>query len=133
MKRVPRLAAALLAGAAVACGDSASAPAGTGGPSRSFALVLEMPDNHTGALLLSISGGTVDSVVAAGDAAVSAVTADGETQVVITGTLPNGGVVARLYAPDGDAAQYRVVVQQAADAVTFERRAPSSYGVTVTP
>ena len=133
MNRAPTLAALLLAGAALARGDSSSAPAGAGGPAASFALVLEAPDDRTGALLLSISGGPVDSVVAAAGTSLATEIAAGETQAVITGSLPNGGVVARLYVPEADAAGYRVVVLQAADAASFERRAPGSYGVAVTP
>lgn len=132
MTRARLLATVLIAGTAVGCGGPAAAPAGSG-PSSSLALVLDAPDDRTGALLLSITGGPVDSVGSAGGTSVATEAAAGETQAVITGSLPDGGVVARLYVPEADAARYRVMVLQAADAASFERRAPGPYGVTVTP
>ena len=133
MKLTRLLATLLVVGTAAACGGPDTAPAGTGGPAGSLALVLDAPDDRTGALLLSISGGPVDSVRAVAGTSVATEVAAGETQAVITGSLPNGGVVARLYVPEADAARYRVVVLQAADAASFERRAPGSYGMALTP
>ena len=124
----------LLAAAVTACGETASAPGGTGGGvSSSMALVLDAPDEQTGALLLSISGGPVDSVVGVDGMSVTAGITAGETQLVIAGSLPRSGIAARIYVPQGAAADYRAVVLQAADAVSYERRAPSAYHATLTP
>ena len=134
MRRVRLAGMLLLAAAAAACGDTASAPDGTGGgASSSMALVLDAPDERTGALLLSISGGPVDSVVGVDGMSVTAEIAAGETQLVIVGSLPRSGVAARVYVPQGAAADYRAVVLQAADAVSYQRRAPSAYHATLTP
>jgi len=123
----------LLAAAVTACGETASAPAGTGGVSSSMALVLDAPDEQTGALLLSISGGPVDSVVGVDGMSVTAESAAGETQLVIAGSLPRSGIAARVYVPQDAAADYRAVVLQAADAVSYQRRSPSAYRATLTP
>jgi hypothetical protein len=120
------LGAALAALAITACGDGAS-----GGPSLPGALdvVLQATDDSTGALVLNVIGGQVDSVVALTGSVYSEASVSGAS-VFAAGTITSGSQVVRIYVPDAStAAAYQVIGVEAANAKTFAQRAPGSWQV----
>ena len=107
-----------------------------GGESPSNAGILQVSyfqgDAEAGALLISITGGPVDSVSATGGQQISfAQPTAGVTRVVIAGSLANGDIL-RLYVPDvTQVTQYHAHADQVADKTTFALLNASSYTLTV--
>lgn len=88
-------------------------------------LTLEAPDDSTGGALITLTGAAVDSVTPVGALVYgTAATASTGASVLLAGALSHQTVVASVYVPDvhlvGD---YQVVVQDAANGVTNEKRA----------
>jgi hypothetical protein len=108
---------------ASACGDSSSPAAPNPG---SFTLVYSAPNNSTGALVLRVSGGPVDSIVPVGAGVYGSATADASGgSALIAGTLTSGATVGTVYVPDVTSAPaYRVVVNEAANRATNDQEAP---------
>ena len=106
------------------------AACGGGGPQPSRAgeltVALFESGNNAGALLLTISGGTVESVTAPGGQQVSFFTpAAGTTRVVVLGTLQTGDLL-KIRVPDTtQAAAYTARLDQVADKVTFSLLDPA--------
>jgi hypothetical protein len=125
VRRGPLFAAAI--GLLAACGKGAE-------PSRAGVLTVALVEatNDAGALLLTISGGTVESVSAAGGQQVSYSTpAAGTTRVVVLGTLQTGDLL-RIQVPDTSrVADYTARIDQVADKVTFALLDPSGYSLSV--
>jgi len=125
VRRGRLLAAAV--GLLAACGKGAE-------PSRAGELTVGLFEagNDAGALLLTISGGTVESVRAAGGQQVSYSTpAVGTTRVVILGTLQTGELL-KIQVPDTSrVADYAARIDQVADKVTFALLDPSAYSLSV--
>jgi hypothetical protein len=125
LSRVRLLAAAI--GLLAACGEGAE-------PSRAGVLTVALVEatNDAGALLLTISGGTVESVSAAGGQQVSYSTpAAGTTRVVVLGTLQTGDLL-KIQVPDTSrVADYTARIDQVADKVTFALLDPSAYSLSV--
>lgn len=87
---------------------------------------------EAGALLITVTGGPVDSVSAVGGQKVSFATPTaGVTRMVIAGTLANGDVL-KLHVPDvTQVTQYHAHVDQVADKTTFALLNAASYTLTV--
>lgn len=125
MRRRRLLAAAI--GLLAACGNGSQ-------PSRAGELTVGLFEagNDAGAILLTISGGTVESVRAAGGQQVSYSTpAAGTTRVVVLGTLQTGDLL-KIQVPDtSQVADYTARIDQVADKVTFALLDPSAYSLSV--
>lgn len=122
-RRLSMLAIGLLA----ACGGGQQ-------PSRAGALTVALFEAGTdaGALLLTISGGTVESVTAPGGQQISYSTpAAGTTRVVVLGALQTGDLL-KIQVPDtSQAAAYTARLDQVADKVTFSLLDPSVYSLSI--
>jgi hypothetical protein len=125
VRRRRLLAAAI--GLLAACGNGSQ-------PSRAGELTVGLFEagNDAGAILLTISGGTVESVRAAGGQQVSYSTpAAGTTRVVVLGTLQTGDLL-KIRVPDtSQVADYTARIDQVADKVTFALLDPSAYSLSV--
>ena len=126
-----RGAAALLLAAACG-GDDFSRPSGEGELLASY----DQVGATAGALLLSITGGPVDSVRAVNPATELVEFASpypGTTLVVVTGELGTGALL-RLRVPDvSQASRYSVEILEVADKVTFSLIERSNHHLTISP
>ncbi len=96
-------------------------------------IVLDASDDSTGALVLTISGGRVDSVSAVQGAVYSEMTAAGAS-VLVSGTMAPGAVVARIHVPDvTTVSAYRVSGVEAANRLSFAQRAAGSWQLRAVP
>lgn len=88
--------------------------------------------SEPGAMLLTISGGAVSSVVAVGSQQVSfASPLSATTKVVVIGTFTTGDLL-RIHVPDLSlSANYRVRLEQVADQITFALIDTTPYTFTV--
>ena len=96
-----------------------------------LSLTINAPDDSTGGVLLSVSGGSVDSVAPVGALVYGTATtsASGAT-VFLAGTLGAGQVIASVWVPDvHQAGSYQVVVEDAANGGTSMKRAAGSVSV----
>jgi hypothetical protein len=123
--------AGILGAAAAALAMSACAEHGASAPLVPGAVdvTLEATDDSTGALVLSVIGGRVDSVVAVTGSVYSEADANGAS-IFSAGTLLKGSTVVRIYVPDAStAAAYQVIGVEAANGGSFAQRAPGSWQV----
>lgn len=94
-------------------------------------LVLASPNADDGGLLFSVSGGTVDSVTAAGYP-LQMVRIGGTVKVLTVGIFSNRTTVARLWIPDvSKISDYSVDIQQVASRGTFAQRDPQTYRISL--
>lgn len=94
---------------------------------------LTTPNTTDGALLLTVSGGTLDSLDAPGLRLFTSVTNASSATLLVAGDI-SAGTVARFWVPDRanvDVGLYRAVLQQAAARTTYEQLDVSSYSMTV--
>jgi hypothetical protein len=108
---------ALLFAAAVASCDGDELPPGPPEPTGPgfLAVVLDSPNSNTGALLVTISGGPIDSVQANQLTFRTAEIATNQHQVIVAGSVRDASVIFRFWIPDlGDMADYRATLEQAA-------------------
>jgi hypothetical protein len=113
---------ALLAG----CSNNTESTAGT------LDVRLASPNTDDGAVLLTISGGPVDSVEAAGYTLYSAA-AGASTRFIATGNV-GSGTIARIHVPDVRlASRYVASIDQAAARLTYAQRDLAHYRVTLVP
>ena len=120
--------AALLFGAAAAgCGDSNQNPSGAGDLFVSYS-----GTGEAGAILLTISGGPVESVTAVGAQQVSSTSPySNTTKVVVLGAVGNGDLL-KIHVPDvSQLAQYSVRADQVADNTSFALLDPTRHTFTV--
>jgi hypothetical protein len=118
------LAALALAG----CSDGAVAPFG-----GALNLNLTTPNTDDGAVLFTLSGASVDSVVPVNDQVFFARSDPRTLQVIVTGSLQNG-TIARIYVPDIRlAGRYTASVQQVAARGSYLQRDAAPYSLTVIP
>lgn len=119
--------AVLLAGAAVGCGDSNQNPSGAGD-----LFVAYTGNGQAGAILLTISGGPVESVSAVGGQQVSSTSPFANTtKVVILGEAGNGDLL-KIHVPDVSAVtQYNARVDQVADKDSFALLDPTRHTFSV--
>lgn len=131
MKRFAALAALVglvLVGLSCGGGDSGTGPSSPDpGPVN---LVLTTPNSNDGALLLSITGGTVTSVAQQGYE-VLASAPGATTKLLVRGTIA-GGPIATITVPDRHKlTSYHVTVLQAAARGTYQQLAVQSYSAAL--
>ena len=91
------------------------------------------PNTDDGAVLLTISGGPVDSVEAVGYKIYLARAGSETLSLIVTGHL-KPGPIARIHVPDGRrVSRYSARIGQVAARVTYAQRDPASYGASVLP
>lgn len=131
MRRSLRILAAVALGATLACQlDDHLGPDPTKGPGA-LQLRLTTPNGDDGALLLSISGGPIDSITSPQLEIAALEMARGEFRVLIRGPI-RGGAVARLWVPDrGDRSAYVFTVVEAVGRTSYARRDVGEYTATV--
>lgn len=110
------------------CGDGGQPPSEAGELTVSYF----QGGPSAGALLLTISGGPVESVTAINNQQVSfASPMAGTTRVIVTGSLGTGSLL-RIRVPDISlASSYTVRVDQVADNVTFALIDPVPHHLTI--
>jgi hypothetical protein len=116
--------------AAVASCDGDELPPGPGpGPTGGYlAVVLNTPNNNTGALLITISGGPIDSVQANQLTLRTAEIAPNQHQVIVAGSLRDASVIFRFWIPDlGTMADYRTTLEQAAALGVYDQLSLEGY------
>lgn len=92
---------------------------------------LSSPHSDDGAVLLSITGGPVDSVDAAGHKLYSARTNADTLKLIVVGSL-GSGPIARIHIPDNrHAFRYVARIGQVAARGTYEQRNPAGYRVAL--
>lgn len=105
----------------------------TGPTAAALNLSLASPNTDDGAVLLTISGGLVDSVEAVGYTIYTARQGPETLRLIVTGDL-GSGPLARIHVPDSRlASRYSARVSQVASRVTYIQRDPASYSVGVLP
>ena len=109
------------------CGDSNQNPSG-----RGDLFVAYTGTGEAGAILLTISGGPVESVSAIGAQQISSTSPYANTtKVVVLGEVGNGDLI-RIRVPDVSAAtQYNVRADQVADKTSFALIDPSRHTFSV--
>ena len=126
-KRV--LALAFVAAVASCDGDELpqGPPPGPTGPGF-LAVVLNTPNNNTGALFVTISGGPIDSVQANQLTFRTAEIATNQHQVIVAGSIRDASVIFRFWVPDlGDMADYRATLEQAAARGLYDQLSLEGY------
>jgi len=94
---------------------------------------LSSPHPDDGAVLLSISGGRVDSVESIGYQIYSARPAPETLKLIITGNLA-GGPIARIHISDlRQASRYDVSLDQVAARVTYAQHDPAEHAISLLP
>ena len=128
MRRLRTVVPALLIASTLTCGDSTTPMPAPTGPGW-LPLQLETSATDVGGVLVTVRGGTVNSVRSAVHAVFSK--RDGPLmKVAVVGTLASG-VIAEIFVPDiARAANYSASVDQAA-ARTLEQRDVADYEVSV--
>lgn len=117
---------ALLAAFVVACSDDTNSP--TAGAMN---LNLATPNSDDGGLLITLTGGPIDSVVATSGQVYSAKVDPNSFRVIIAGDLA-AGTIARIYLPDvRRAGGYSATVTQAAARGSYLQRDPAGYTLTL--
>jgi hypothetical protein len=105
----------------------------TGPTAGALTANLTTPNNDDGAVLFTVSGGPVDSVVAGGHRVYSAILDATSLRVVVIGDV-SSGALATIYIPDTRlAANYSVTVNQVAASASYAQRDPASYALSLTP
>jgi hypothetical protein len=121
------LAAVLSLGFLHACSD------GTGPTAGVLVLSLQSPDGDNGAVLLTLAGGSVDSIEASGLAVYTSRSDVNTLRVILTGALPQGPI-ARVHIPDTRVGSgYSVSVQQIAAVAGYAQRDPAAISVSLSP
>lgn len=86
-----------------------------------------------GAVLLTISGGPIDSVEAVGTELYSARPNASTMRLIVTGSLTSGPI-ARLHIPDTrEASRYVASVEQVASRSAYAQQDPAGYSVSLLP
>jgi hypothetical protein len=104
----------------------------TGPTSGILNVTLSTPNTGDGAVLLTISGGPVDSVEAVGYAIYTARL--GQTlRLIVTGDI-GSGPIARIHIPDSrQASRYSATIGQVAARLTHAQRDPGPYSASLLP
>jgi hypothetical protein len=105
----------------------------TGPVAGALSVTLATPHDDDGAVLFTISGGSVDSVESAGYSLYSARIDPTTLRVIATGDLRTGAI-ARIYIPDSrQVSRYSVAVNQVALRSTYGQRDPTGYSIALGP
>jgi hypothetical protein len=123
----PFLLFAAVSGAALSgCSHQPSAPEGA-----ILQVRLASPNGDDGALLLTVSGGRVDSVEASGYTTFSHHFDPTTVRIIVAGNVVSG-TIARLWVPDErQVGRYSVTLDQAAARGSYAQRDPASYQITL--
>ena len=127
--------AVVLAAITLACsGDSNN---GGTGPLPSVAnpgfvnVTLSTPNSNDGALLLTLSGGAIDSLTASSGSIFFASTGTNTFRVMVAGTITDGPIV-RFWMPDRrNISQYLATLEQAAARSTYEQQSIGGYSLSI--
>jgi hypothetical protein len=99
----------------------------TGPTAAALSLSLSTPNDNDGAVLLTITGGPVDSVEATAFTVYTAKQDPETLRLIVTGNL-GAGPIARIHIPDGrQASRYSARISQVASRLTYAPRNPNSY------
>lgn len=127
--------AVVLAAITLACsGDSNNG--GTGPPVEAsnpgfVNVTLATPNSNDGALLLTLSGGTMDSLTASAGTIFVAETGTNTFRVMVAGTIADGPIV-RFWMPDRrNVSQYVATLEQAAARSTYEQQDIGGYSLSI--
>ncbi len=127
--------AVVLAAITLACsGDSGNG--GTGPPvdvaNPGFVNVtLSTPNSNDGALLLTVSGGVIDSLTASAGSIFFGATGTNTFRVMVAGTITNGRIV-RFWMPDRrNVSRYLATLEQAAARSTYEQQSIGGYSLSI--
>ncbi len=133
MIRARKSAAVVLAALTIACKNAdiqGTGPDDTINPGF-VTVTLATPNSNDGALLLTLSGGTMDSVQASAGTIFFAPTGTNTFRVMVAGTIADGPVV-RFWMPDRrNVAQYLATLEQAAVRSTFVQQDISGYSLSI--
>lgn len=106
---------------------------GTGPTGGALTMTLASPNDDDGAMLLTLSGGPIDSVETTGYKLYSASSRPGSLSLIVTGNLVSGPI-ARIHIPDTrQASRYIVSIDQVAARAAYTQRDPASYSVSLAP
>ncbi len=127
--------AVVLAAITIACsGDSTPESTGPGESTSNPGFVnvtLATPNSNDGALLLTLSGGAMDSLAASVGTIFFASTATNTFRVMVAGTIGDGPVV-RFWMPDRrNVAQYSATLEQAAVRSSYEQQDIGGYSLSI--
>ncbi len=126
--------AVVLAAITIACsGDSNNG--GTGPQDMSnpgfVNVTLSTPNSNDGALLLTLSGGAMDSLTASAGTIFFAETGTNTFRVMVAGTI-SAGPIARFWMPDRrNVSQYVATLEQAAARSTYEQQDIGGYSLSI--
>ena len=118
----------LTLGGMVACSQEPVAP--TPG---SLNIALATPNSDDGAVLLTITGGPVDSVESAGFPVYSARVDPNTLRIIVIGSLAPGTIARIRIADDRQSSRYSAAVNQVAIRTTHAQRDPAGYSLTLEP
>ncbi len=135
MMRPRKTAAVVIAAITIACGgDSNNDGTGPGENTSNPGFVnvtLTTPNSNDGALLLTLSGGTIDSLTASAGTIFFASTGTNTFRVMVAGTI-TGGAIVRFWMPDRrNVSQYSATLEQAAARSTYEQQAIGGYSLSI--
>jgi hypothetical protein len=103
-----------------------------GPASTTLGLSLSSPAQDDGAVLLTITGGPVDSIEATGYRIYSTSPGLNTYRVIIAGQLASGPI-ARVHIPDERrSADYAAMVEQVAARESYRQQDPAGYGLSFT-
>ena len=135
MIRPKKSAAVALAAVTIAC--SGDANTGGTGPGENTVnpgfvnVTLATPNSNDGALLLTLSGGTMDSLTASAGSLYFASTGTNTFRVMVAGTIADGPIV-RFWMPDRrNVSQYVATLEQAAARSTYGQQDIGGYSLSI--
>lgn len=134
MIRAGKSGAVVLAAITIACSGDANTggtePVSTINPGF-VNVTLATPNSNDGALLLTLSGGTMDSLTASAGTIFFASTGTNTFRVMVAGTIGDGPVV-RFWMPDRrNVSQYVATLEQAAVRSTYEQQDIGGYSLSI--
>ena len=96
-----------------------------------LAVILDTPNSNDGALLFTLSGGTLDSLRGRDVRVISSDAGSGGRRVIVSGAV-GAGKILRFWVPErGDAANYTAVLEQAAGRSDFAQQDITDYSLSV--
>lgn len=105
----------------------------TGPTAGALNVSLSSPRDDDGAVLLTISGGPVDSIESVGFRLYSARAPADTVKLIVTGNL-RSGAIARIHIPDiRQAARYSARIGQVAARTTYAQREAAAYTIALLP
>ena len=95
-------------------------------------VLLQTPRSNDGALLITLSGGPLDSLRVSGTTLLTAPPGVNDQQLIIAGDV-RAGVVLRFWVPERtNVANYRAVLNQVATRADFIQQTLTGYSLTIT-